>query len=229
MTSEVMLPDAAEAVAAEETERAEVVLTTATSLVISTPDDFESAASFRSEIRSQLKELDAKEKEITRPLNETLRRVRDLFRPAKEKREAAVTAIDNGLRGYQRAIEAQQREEARLAEQARRKQIEQEAIDRAAELEADGDVDRAQRVMESAFVPETAPPPVEISTATAKAQGLATRRTWKWRVTDPTAIPRAYMMVNEKMLDAKARTEKGNAQVPGIEFFEDFNFASTGR
>ena len=66
-----------------------------------------------------------------------------------------------------------------------------------------------------------AAPVVRINTAPSKVSGVATRKTWKARVVDFNKVPRKYMLVNTKALDALARATKGNIEVPGVEFFEE--------
>jgi flagellar biosynthesis GTPase FlhF len=57
--------------------------------------------------------------------------------------------------------------------------------------------------------------------AQATAAGSRVNRPWKFRVTDPTLVPREYLMIDESKLGQLARTMKKDASVPGVEFFED--------
>jgi len=57
------------------------------------------------------------------------------------------------------------------------------------------------------------------------------RGTWKVRITDVDKVPRAYMMPDMAMIEAKMQSSRGpkkgppTAQIPGVEFFEDFSLA----
>ncbi|MBE3122225.1 MAG: hypothetical protein IMZ53_16085 [Thermoplasmata archaeon] len=62
--------------------------------------------------------------------------------------------------------------------------------------------------------------------AVRKQTGESVRITWKARVIDANAVPRQYLMVNEKMLDAVAKTNKdqiaaGQFSIPGVGFYKD--------
>lgn len=60
----------------------------------------------------------------------------------------------------------------------------------------------------------------------AKAAGTTINKRWKARVVDETAVP-AYVngmelrKINQSALDALARMSKGEASIPGVEFYQD--------
>lgn len=219
--------DAAEA-AKQEEEGAIVLLSTAQSLVIQSAGEYEQAVKFRDMAKKREREIEARRVAITGPINAGLKAVNDMFRPARETCKSAVAVVDDGCRGYLREVQRRQQEEVRRAQAERQKQLLEDAERAAKVAEAEGDAAKADRIIEAAFLPEQAPRPVAIATEAApKVAGHSVRTTWDYRVTDPTIVPREYLMLNDKMLAAKARTEKANAHVPGIEFFEDFNFATS--
>lgn len=131
------------------------------------------------------------------------------------------------------------------AEDRRREQREQEAADQqrqddlaraereAAQLETSGEVAMAVAVREEA---KSAPLPVVVLPDAAKAiDGLSFRRRYLWRYaggpkeikeTTPATIarahrviPREFMRLDEIKMNSYARTMKGSAVVPGIDFY----------
>jgi hypothetical protein len=53
------------------------------------------------------------------------------------------------------------------------------------------------------------------------AAGTSFRSVWKFKVLDLAAVPREYMILNEQMVGALARSTKGAMQIPGIEIYEE--------
>ena len=120
----------------------------------------------------------------------------------------------------------------RQQEEAERKQRESdELLRKAAEAEQQGKVEAAETLLEQAV--QAAPPPVtpELRVPTpapaplppiqTKVEGLGSRKVWKWRLTDLHQVPRAYLMLNEKLLNSLATSTKGSQQIAGIEFYQD--------
>jgi hypothetical protein len=123
---------------------------------------------------------------------------------------------------------AQERERRRLELEAQAKaQAEEKArMEEEAKLRARmGDKEGAKAIR---AMPVQAPP-VVTRPAPPKTQGLTMRTDWKWRpVTGDTPegramaekiVPRAFMTIDDKKLNAHAETTKGQVPVPGIEFY----------
>ena len=81
---------------------------TDTSFEIATPQDYERASLILKNTRQLLKYIDQKEKEVTRPLNEGLKKARALFKPWKMKVNEVIIKLNSSLNAYAR----KQREEA---------------------------------------------------------------------------------------------------------------------
>lgn len=99
-------------------------------------------------------------------------------------------------------------------EEERRRQDAMAAMSLAVEAEKSGNTAAAREAiaiaaMESAQV-EVVP----------KSAGVTTRYEWRARVVDPILIPRMFLMVDEKALQAYAKSTKGKSVVPGVEFYE---------
>lgn len=88
---------------------------------ITTVDQYKRAAEDLKTIKSRIKELDDKRKELTRPLDESKAAIMDLFRPAIELLKASENITKQMLGNYEAEQERiRKEEEARLAEIARK-------------------------------------------------------------------------------------------------------------
>lgn len=104
------------------------------------------------------------------------------------------------------------------AEEITRGMLLQERERAIADAIENGDVEKAREL-------EAAPAPtVYVGAAigavapAAKPKGYTPVETWGWELEDIDKVPREYLMLNEKLLDAKAKSEKGKAKVAGIKF-----------
>lgn len=118
-------------------------------------------------------------------------------------------------------------EKARQEKIAKQRQAEAEAkaeAEKAKEAQVDalieaGDLEKAEAVMEAptpepvaAFVPEEKP---------EKVAGAGTRKIWKARVLDSTKVPDMFKIVDQKALDAYAKSTKGTQKMEGVEFYQE--------
>jgi hypothetical protein len=118
-----------------------------------------------------------------------------------------------------KAEAARQAAEAASAEDRARLLREAEAADRkaaAANAKAEAKAEDAAAVVA---------PVVQIAMAAPRQQGEATRSIWRCRVVDVAAIPREYMIPNEKALDGIAKATKGAIKIAGVEFYEEKSLA----
>lgn len=114
-----------------------------------------------------------------------------------------------------KAESARKAAESANAEERARLLREAEAADRkaaAANAKADAKAEDAAAVIA---------PVVQVAAAAPRQQGEATRSIWKCRVVDVAAIPREYMVPNEKALDGIAKATKGAIKIAGVEFYEE--------
>lgn len=127
-------------------------------------------------------------------------------------------AVDKGMKEYYRVVQA--RRDAAEKERRYREAMAQQEFAETRQQAADSGIDPASiappPVEESAFIPPSLP-------------GMSRKSKWTWRLDEEhggfAAVPDAFKMLNEKMLNAKATSEKGKASVPGIMFYEDSSFA----
>ena len=97
---------------------------------------------------------------------------------------------------------------------------EQERLRKLAEKRQERVVAKAEARGEEAPAPIIPLPTVEAPAKTTRtAEGSVTMRTvWKFEVTDPQAVPREYLIVNEKAIGAVVKA--GVRQIPGVRIYE---------
>jgi hypothetical protein len=157
----------------------------------------------------------------------------------KQEEERQRIAAENAARIERERIEAEcrakaeeehqkfdelkrQAEEAAKAQKALLTPIEAFiAEEEAATLQAE--IDAARLATENA-IRETAMAPRQVQVQAppkVTAAGTSFRSVWKFKVVDLAQVPREYMVLNEQMVGALARSTKGAMQIPGIEIYEE--------
>jgi hypothetical protein len=111
-------------------------------------------------------------------------------------------------------------EQAKADEAARKEKEKLEA--QARKAEASGKVEKAATLEMRAA---TVVAPV-INRAPPKVIGVQTRDVWKFEVTDPTQVPRQYLVVDESKIRKIVGAMKGDTQIPGVRVWSDKNIAS---
>jgi len=66
-----------------------------------------------------------------------------------------------------------------------------------------------------------APPAVEVPAA--RAAGTKVMRPWKYEITDPSLLPREFLIANEQLIGATVRTLKGDAKIAGVRVYQDLS------
>jgi hypothetical protein len=146
------------------------------------------------------------------------------------------TTAKNNAQGWQREQDRIRREEEqRIAEEARRQ--EQERLQREAELlEQRGEHAIAEQVMEQAL--HTPAPVIALTSTVPDVKGMSFRSNWKWRpiggdtpqarVRAVSLVPREFLCLDEKKLNAYAKAHGAGARIPGLEFYDAGSVAVRG-
>lgn len=74
-------------------------------IVVTNQEEYDSAYELGKKVSKLLKGIDEKEKAITKPINDSLKQIRDMFRPFKEQVEAEKVNIGKKLNEYIQAEE----------------------------------------------------------------------------------------------------------------------------
>jgi tetratricopeptide (TPR) repeat protein len=134
-----------------------------------------------------------------------------------EKLQPAIQYLSSAMVKYNQEQEAARKaEEERLRVEAQKAEAERR-LQAAIELEKVGQHAEAEAVL---IEPVFMPPPI-IKKTVPKIEGQAITTVWRWRLKDINLVPRQYLQVNETAINAIARSLKGNANVPGIEFYPE--------
>lgn len=195
-------------------EAARQLLATASQPITSAPE-YQSASDVLKTIKAKARELDDRERAITRPINDSLKAIRDLFRAPKALLEQAETAFKLGMLTYQRAEAAKRQEAQRVAEELARKERERLA-ELARKAEERGAIEKAQAFAERAAV--IVAPVVEI--AAPKVAGVATRKDYTFEIVDAAQLPRVYLMPDEQKIRKAIRALGPDANIPGVRVIE---------
>ena len=102
-----------------------------------------------------------------------------------------------------------------------RKQKEERLQAEARQYEEDKLLQEAEETGDDSILEEPIIVPQVRIEQTARVEGISMQSNWKWRVVDPKLIPREYLIIDEKAVNAMVKAKKGTTQIPGIEVYED--------
>lgn len=158
---------------------------------IQTADDITTASEMIVEAKTRWKKLDAQEHTITKPLNESLKATRDLFRAPKEYFARIETFFKAAIATHAQA----EAERNRLATAA------------AAKAFAAGDNAQTSLALEQVTDLKT----------TAAVSGVGTREAWDFEVENLNELPLAYLLANETKIRAALAKD---IRLPGVRYFK---------
>lgn len=227
-------------------------ITSGKAMIVTSPEGMELAAKFLRGVKTIRKRIGdtfdgpiaaahaahksilAAKAEHDKPLAEAERIVKGRVGAYQQEEERKRQAEERRLRDVARKEE----EDRRLAEAQR---LEAEAAAKRAEAERQAENGKtltaeikereADEMTQAADATLAAPipePTVYVPTTVPKVAGVQTRQVWKHRITDMSLIPREYLVPNETMLGAVARGSRGQARIPGVEFYPEANVAVSG-
>lgn len=139
----------------------------------------------------------------------------------KAKRDVKGLMSDYELEQERIRQEKQREIEAKLKKEEEERRL-LEAI--AAEEEAKANGATAQEAAQEAEAIINEPvyvAPVILPKETPKVKGLSFRTVWKFRITNESAIPRQYLMPNEKAIGGVIRNSQGKIRIAGVEPYEE--------
>lgn len=168
-------------------------------LVLDDDEDYTTCAALLTEVRVETKTLTAQRDAIVKPINEGLKRLRALYKPALD----SLTAAENALKEALLAFRTRQEQQRQLAEAAAHAAL------------AEGDHDEAMAHIQTVV---QAPP---------AAVGISARKTWKLRVVDISRVPRQFMVVDMASLRADAKRRSWGEPPPGVEYYQEEGLAVT--
>lgn len=185
------------------------------------------ASRLRMRVKAQIEAIEEARKQITRPLDESIKRAIEQQRAAQQPFLEADEHLKGLLAGWNEQEHRRIAREQAEAEQERAR-LENEAQRAAAEGRLD-DAAELQIKRDSTGGTKKAHRPA----------GSQIRKTWKAEVTDFDALVKAVaenamlpsnlLQVNQSALNALARAVDGKVSVPGVRFYQDTTVATTAR
>jgi len=190
---------------------------------ITTNIEYAKSGEYLKSIKQTTDELDTLRKSMTKPLDDSKKKIMDFFRKPLDILAQAESTLKRAMLSFQQEQDRIRREqEAKLQAEAEKKR--QEALRKAEEARAQGKDTKAEKYEEKA---NGIVAPVLASTV-EKVSGIATKTIWKHRIIDISQVPREYLIINDKMVGDVARATKGSLKVAGIEFYSE-EVISAGR
>jgi hypothetical protein len=154
-----------------------------------------------------MKSLESEREKIVDPRNKELRSINAFFKQFSEPLDAIKNALS-------RKVTAYRQEEARKAEEERRRMQEILDAQRAKEIE-----EAAQsRTVAPALSIEVQARAVDntIASDTGKSSG---RKRWTFKIVDISKVPSAYMVLDSRLVNDAIRN--GAREIPGLEIYQE--------
>lgn len=204
----------------------------ATDYVVTSDEEYESAGSFIAGCKALIKRIKEEFAEPKRKADEAHKAITAMENRALEKPTRAMGMVSEIAIAYKKEQDRLAREEKERLEALRRKEEEERRLAQAAALEAQGQVEEAEKVIAAPM-----PRPVRFDSPLPKVTGLATRKTWKVRVVDPRAVTLAFLCPDERRIKhavdeltyrrqpTEAEIKRLEAEIGGIEIYQDESFA----
>ncbi len=185
-------------------------------------------------IQKLRKALDGLHERFKAPALQYGREVDALYLPAIKKCDEAKRDLGQRIFDYQEK-QRREAEERRLAEEAKARREKEEADRKAAEaakaaaesgdLNADIEAEQARLAAEEAGdradVAAAAPVPViETGARAASGGGVSARMEWAHEITDRNAVPREFLVVDERAIAAFVKAKKGQCEIAGVRVFQ---------
>ena len=183
-------------------------------VVIESPTDMETGAELDGHLASAIKKLEAERTGWVKPLNDQVKRINERFKPLKTALEGARATIQNKMLTYRREQQRKADEEA-----ARIRNLEEEALEAARKLEAEGETEKAEEVLAEAV--EAPREVVPVQTGPTKSESGSTSSfitEWGFELLDISKVPTEYLMVDEKKVLNRIKREELR-DVPGLRIF----------
>lgn len=188
----------------------------ARTLIVTTNEQYESAAFELQAIKGAKDRLEKLRKTFTAPLDQAKKAIMDFFRGPTEQLDAAEFRYKRAMVVYSDEQARKQRDEQARADEAARKERERiaELARKAAQA---GKLEKAEALQQKSAAVVA---PV-IQCEAPKVTGIATREQWKFEVTDAALLPREHTLPNMTSIGGVVRALKGNTSIPGVRVWSE--------
>ena len=181
----------------------------ATKFQITDPASLQKSSGILSDIATAKKRANDLRFSLTKPLDESKKRIMALFSPFIDQFEKATKIIKDKVRDYY----FEQEEKARKAEKERllAEAKQEEEIKKAQEE------DREPVVEEIPVIPEVKVP--EKTVKGVAGGSMTVKKIWKFTIVDEKLIPNEYRIVSEQLINEAIRN--GAREISGVKIYED--------
>ena len=181
----------------------------ATKFQITDPASLQKSSGILSDIATAKKRANDLRFSLTKPLDESKKRIMALFSPFIDQFEKATTIIKNKVRDYyfEQEEKARQAEKERLLAEAKREE----------EIQKAQEEDREPVVEEIPVIPEVKVP--EKTVKGVAGGSMTVKKIWKFTIVDEKLIPNEYRIVSEQLINEAIRN--GAREISGVKIYED--------
>lgn len=192
-------------------------------LVITTNSDATYVAERISEIKKQIKSIEAQRLSYTKPLDEAKAKLIEDERKATAPLNDILKTLNTKMVVWTQSQEAIRRAEAekkRKEELAALEAERQRQIALAATTDSEEAIKAVEEIEKNAERLEAAPVTISNTVKTEKG-GWTTQTRWKARVIDESLVPREFLMVDTVKINKYATNMKEKAKILGVEFYTE--------
>jgi len=198
------------------------VVSQAQQMTVASVEDYEMAGAFLQLIAKRRKQIEEVFDPIVAKAHAAWKEACNQRTKLLDPLEEAKKCVNEKLRVFDTEQDRRRRqEEARLSEEAKKKRDE-DALKEAQALEASGEKELADVVMQMAS--EAPAPVVVLPSSTPKMSEMQARVSWKFRIVNESLIPREFLSPDEKKIGAVVRSQRAMAKIPGIEIYSEKDF-----
>lgn len=193
------------------------VVESAKSLVIADSSGLQYATDVLGWVAKAKKNLEERRKFFTKPLNDQVKRINDLFKDLGAPLETADSILRGKVLTYR-----QEQEKIRRAEEERLRKLQQEEQRRI----------EAEAIEKGEVAVFTPPPPAPVIQQQAKTVSgdygaVSAKLVWDFDIVDEAQIPREFLLVNDKAI--RAAVKAGVRNIPGVKVYQKEELAVRAR
>jgi len=181
----------------------------ATRFQVTDPASLQKSSGILSDIATAKKRANDLRFSLTKPLDESKKRIMALFSPFIDQFEKATKIIKDKVRDYyfEQEEKARQAEKERLLAEAKREE----------EIQKAQEEDREPVVEEIPVIPEVKVP--EKTVKGVAGGSMTVKKIWKFTILDPKLIPEEYWIIDEGLIREAVRN--GAREISGVKIYED--------
>ena len=192
-------------------------------------ESFQYAAVDLSTVKAKAKDLEALRKSLTKPLDESKKKIMEFFNKPKEFLVNAEKSIKSAMIGWQNEqTRLRQAEQERLAEIQRKESERLRVLAEAESARIASLKTQADKILAAKKVAELTQQSEAVAEQEAiiipepeTVKGLSTRKVWKYEVVDINQLPAEYLIADDKMIGQMVRATQGKVPISGVRIYSE--------